>query len=196
MIICGFLAISCTDSRRTGDIRNERADAQPLPAEAAGEGFAYEEDTWPATFGFGKRASAADVRRWDIDVMPDGRGLPKGKGVPSLGRPIYLAKCASCHGQHGEGDPYDVLISDSKRSIGTYWPYATTLFDYIRRAMPFNMPGSLTDEEVYHLTAYLLAANGVIDSITVLDQKSLPQVVMPAHDRFVMDDRKGGPEVK
>lgn len=195
MIICGFLGIACTDSGQTGDIRNARTDAQPLLAEVGGEEFAVEE-TWPATFGFGKQASAADIRRWDIDVMPDGRGLPKGKGIPSLGRPIYLAKCASCHGQQGEGGPYDVLISDSRKSIGTYWPYATTLYDYIRRTMPFNMPGSLTDDEVYHLTAYLLSANGVIDSMTALDQESLPQVMMPARDRFVMDDRKGGPEVK
>lgn len=154
------------------------------------------EEFWPESFGYGRRATVSEIALWDIDIMPDGRGLPKGRGTADGGRAIYLVKCASCHGQHGEGEPYDVLISSEKKSIGTYWPYATTLFDYIRRAMPFNMPGSLTDEEVYALTAYLLSANGVIDSTTVIDQKNLPLVEMPAKGQFVWDDRRGGPEIR
>jgi len=153
-------------------------------------------DTGPETFGFGSPASAQDIKKWDIDIMPDGRGLPKGQGAAMEGKAIYLAKCAACHGNNGDEGPYDVLVSKKGKSIGTYWPYATTLFDYIRRTMPFNTPGTLTDDEVYHLTAYLLHANGIIDSAEVIDARTLPKVTMPAKALFVPDDRKGGPEVR
>ncbi|AEI46747.1 c-type cytochrome [Runella slithyformis] len=158
----------------------------------------------PASFGFGRPATKAEIDRWDIDVRPDGKGLPAGAGVAAKGKIIFDAKCVACHGAGGIGGPNGSLVTTTdgekskrtEKTIGNYWPYATTVFDYIRRAMPFNQPGSLTNEEVYHLTAYLLSANKLIDEKTMIDAKSLPKVIMPAQKLFVPDDRKGGPEVK
>lgn len=154
---------------------------------------------WPARFGFGQPASAARIAAWDIDISPDGKGLPAGSGTVQEGRKLYVLKCAGCHGNTGKEGPYSHLVSSDTsqaKTIGNYWPYATTLFDYIRRAMPFNAPGSLRDEEVYHLTAYLLHANHLIDSNTVMDAESLPKVEMPAKKWFVPDDRAGGAEIR
>jgi mono/diheme cytochrome c family protein len=158
----------------------------------------------PSSFGFGRPATQAEIDKWDMDVRPDGKGLPAGSGISSKGKLIFDAKCVACHGAGGIGGPNGSLVTTaagaagkrSEKTIGNYWPYATTVFDYIRRAMPFNAPGSLTNEEVYHLTAYLLNANKLIDEKTVIDAKSLPKVMMPAQKLFVPDDRKGGPEVK
>ena len=154
---------------------------------------------FPTRFGFGRPATAADITAWDIDISPDGTGLPAGSGTAKTGRSIYAAKCAVCHGLKGEG-PQNRLVATSftanEKAIGNYWPYATTIFDYIRRTMPFNAPGSLTNEEVYSLTAFLLQANKIIDSTTVINAKTLPRVVMPAQKLFVPDDRNGGREVK
>lgn len=169
-----------------------------------------EQDTtdWPATFKFGRPASQQEIAKLDIDVRPDGTGLPEGTGNSKAGKNIYVAKCAACHGNGTEplsvklpavplvniesiGQPFYKV-----RTIANYWPYATTLFDYIRRAMPLNAPGSLTNKEVYSLSAYILSANQLIDSTLVLNNMSLPRVVMPAQKAFIADDRKGGPEVK
>lgn len=163
-------------------------DAQPLANERL-----------PERFGFGRPATAEQIAAIDIDVRPDGHGLPPGSGTVPEGRSIYAEKCASCHGVNGVEGPYNRLVSSDTskaKAIGNYWPYATTLFDYIRRAMPFNAPGSLTNDEVYHLTAYLLHANGLVDSATVMNAQSLPKVVMPAKELFVPDDRTGGPEIR
>ncbi|WP_253906561.1 c-type cytochrome [Chitinophaga sp. SYP-B3965] len=152
----------------------------------------------PERFNLGRIATAAEIKAWDIDVRPDGRGLPEGSGTVSEGRNIYTAKCALCHGKTGVEGPYNVLVGDTTKAktIGNYWPYATTLFDYTRRAMPFNQPGSLTDNEVYSITAFLLHANKIIDSTTEMNKHTLPAIVMPAHKYFVNDNRQGGPEVK
>jgi len=159
----------------------------------------------PARFGFGRPAEPALVARWDRDVRPDGAGLPPGQGSVAQGRDVYLSRCLACHGLTGTEGPYDVLVGggpwgDSgpprRRTIGNYWPYATTLFDYITRAMPQNAPGSLTASETYAVIAWLLARNGILGEDAVLDAGSLPAVVMPARDRFVPDDRRGGPEVR
>jgi cytochrome c len=160
----------------------------------------------PARFGFGRLATAAEIEKWDIDVRPDGKGLPAGEGDAAKGKAIYAIKCIACHGATGEETPgvklpAPALVSDTSakskpKTIGNYWPYATTLFDYMRRTMPYNLPGSLTDNEVYSLTAYLLSANKIIKPETVLNAQALPKVVMPARKLFIMDDRKGGPEVK
>lgn len=159
--------------------------------------------TWPSRFGLGRPATQADIARLDIDVRPDGKGLPAGEGKPALGKVIFATKCAACHGVGGVGGPNGSLVSTTdasrkrpEKTIGNYWPYATTVFDYIRRAMPFSEPGSLTNEEVYNLTAYLLNANGIIDDKAVINAKTLPKVVMPAQKLFVPDDRKGVPEIK
>lgn len=168
-------------------------------------------DQWPPTFGFGVQASDDDISRWNIDVMPDGTGLPPGSGSVSEGVIIYQNKCAVCHGVNGTEGPFDKLVGrepradfpfgkdakySSMKTIGNYWPYATTLFDYLRRAMPQNEPGSLTADEVYALSAYLLHLNEVIPADARLDSVSLPLVKMPARDRFVLDNRQGGTEIR
>ncbi len=159
--------------------------------------------------GIGRPATAAEVRALDIDVMPDGRGLPVGRGTPTEGAVIYASKCAACHGAHGEGGSAERLVGRNDgdsfafatnprlaRTIGSYWPYATTLYDYTSRSMPFGQPGTLAPDETYSLVAFLLFRNGVILEGTVVDQASLPKVVMPARDRFVPDNRDGGSVVK
>jgi len=156
---------------------------------------------WPASFGFGRTAAAREIEVLDISVRPDGKGLPAGSGTAGAGRGIYLIKCAACHGKTGVEGPFMRLMgamddTTKAKTIGNYWPYATTLFDYTRRAMPYGAPGSLSADEVYSLTAYLLYANKIIDSTVVMDARSLPAVVMPAKKYYVPDDRRGGREVK
>jgi cytochrome c len=156
----------------------------------------------PTTFGIGRPATPADIAALDIDVGPDGAGLPPGRGTAADGAPIYAARCAGCHGKTGKEGPNDVLVGRlpgdafpfardprAPKTIGSYWPYATTVFDYIRRAMPPDAPGSLKDEEVYGLVAYLLAANELIPQDAVVDAALLPKVKMPARDHFVPDAR-------
>jgi hypothetical protein len=156
----------------------------------------------PATFGIGRPATPSEIAVLDIDVGPDGNGLPSGRGTSIEGAPIYGARCAGCHGKSGKEGPNDVLVGRDPRqgfpfstdprlprTIGNYWPYATTLFDYIRRAMPPDAPGTLKDDEVYALVALLLAWNEIIPSDAVMDAASLPKVQMPARDRFVPDSR-------
>jgi cytochrome c len=163
-----------------------------------------------AGYALGRAATAAEIAALDIDVDTSGAGLPPGRGDATRGESLYRAKCAVCHGANGEGiAPNPALIgrdprngfpfaSDFKirKTIGNYWPYATTLFDYIRRAMPLAAPGTLSGSEVYSLTAYLLAANEIIPAGSPLDSASLRAVHMPARNRFVRDDRAGGREVK
>jgi mono/diheme cytochrome c family protein len=161
---------------------------------------------WPATFGFGRTATADEIAKWNISVSPDGKGLPPGTGDAIKGAAIYNLKCAACHGAGGKETPgvklpapalvSDTIANSKPKTIGNYWPYATTLFDYVRRAMPYNLPGSLSDNEVYSVTAYLLSANKIIQADVVLNAQSLPKVIMPAKKLFIVYDRKGGPEVK
>ncbi len=150
------------------------------------------------TLSIGRAASVEDIARWDTDVGPDGAGLPAGSGTAERGAVIYADKCIGCHGSDGRkgrdklaGPPGD----ERKKTIGNYWPYATTVFDYIRRAMPPAAPGSLTDTEVNALTAYILHLNSIVTDDAVMNAETLPQVVMPARERFVRDNRRGGPEV-
>lgn len=155
----------------------------------------------PESFGFGKIAEKERILLWDIDVRPDGQGLPIGSGTATKGKSIYNIKCVSCHGVEGKDGPYDRLVGPNipwkeAKTIGNYWPYATTLFDYINRAMPFDQPGSLTASEVYSLTAYLLYENGIINEDEVLNSKTLPSIHMPNSKSFVDDDREGGKEIK
>ena len=159
----------------------------------------------PARFGFGTPADSARVAAWDIDVRPDGAGLPAGRGTVAEGERVYGTRCVACHGPTGTEGPYDALVGGEpwgdadaprRRAIGNYWPYATTLFDYVRRAMPQNAPGSLSAGETYAVVAWLLARNGIVREDAVMDAGTLPAVVMPARDRFVPDDRRGGAEVR
>lgn len=159
--------------------------------------------------GIGRAATAQDIAKVDIDVMPDGRGLPDGKGTAAEGAKVYAAKCASCHGANGQGGSADRLVDRESgtnwdfatnpklvKTVGNYWPYATTLFDYTQRAMPFMQPGTLTPDETYALVAHILALNKIVPEDAVMDRTTLPKVVMPSRDRFVMDNRKGGKIVK
>jgi mono/diheme cytochrome c family protein len=186
----------------------ERGDRRDGPADA-GRGLPVVAPATepPARLGLGAPASPARVAAMDIDVNGAGRGLPPGRGGHAAGAAVYAARCASCHGARGEGmATYPPLVgpradstfgfgTDVKRvkTPGNYWPYATTLYDYIHRAMPYDAPGSLRPDEVYGLVAYLLAENGVIARSAVMDARTLPAVRMPARDRFVRDDRVGGP---
>ncbi len=160
-------------------------------------------------FGLGREPSVEEIERWDIDVMPDGTGLPLGEGTVEKGRELYYQLCAACHGVTGTEGPNDVLVGREPRdgfpfarepglrkTIGNYWPYATTIYDYTYRAMPFDEPGSLEPDEVYSLVAFILHMNELIEEDVVIDRNSLPEVVMPARDRFVPDNRTGGPELK
>ena len=158
-------------------------------------------ESMPERFGFGRPANAAEIAALDIDVMPDGRGLPPGSGSVEDGERIYAARCIACHGPTGTEGPWDVLVGEPVpdfnygddasllrlRAIGNYWPYATTVFDYVRRAMPHDRPGSLTDNEVYAVSAWLLWRNGIIERAAVLDAATLAAIRMPARDRFVPD---------
>lgn len=135
----------------------------------------------------GTTISEEDLAPWDISIQPNGSGLPPGSGSVSDGEVIYQQKCIACHGVEGTEGPYDVLVSNQLqqvRAIGSYWPYASTVFDYIRRAMPFNLPQSLTDDEVYAVTAYLLYRNGIISEDSIMTANSLANVEMPNESGF------------
>ena len=141
----------------------------------------------------GRPATAQEVAAWDISIPPSGAGLPAGSGTPKLGEAVYVAQCQACHGPKGIGKPADPLVggvgslatAKAVRTVGSFWPYATTLFDYTRRAMPTTRPMSLTNEEVYAVTAYLLYLNGIIAEDAEMNAQTLPQVKMPNRDGFV-----------
>ena len=141
----------------------------------------------PDRFGFGRPATRHEIDSEAIAIPPSGRGLPNGHGDSAAGAQIYKIKCAACHGAHGTEGPYQKLVGDTgkTKTIGNYWPYATTVFDYVRRAMPLNAPGTLSPDEVYSLTAYLLSANKIISSAAILNARTLPEVQMPARNLFV-----------
>lgn len=149
-----------------------------------------------APYGLGRPATPGEIAGWDIDVRADGAGLPPGSGGVAEGRTIYAQKCAACHGEEGEGQPMDALVGGAGtlatakpvRTVGSYWPYATTLYDFIRRAMPFNAPQSLTADQVYAVAAYVLYLNRIVPDGAVLDARTLPAVRMPNRNGFVSPD--------
>lgn len=144
--------------------------------------------------GLGVAITPADAAPWDISIQPNGAGLPPGSGTAAAGEQVYTAKCLACHGAGGAGTPNDRLVGgqgtldqlQQVRTIGSFWPYASTVFDYIRRAMPFQSPQSLTNDEVYALTAYLLAENGIIERGTTMNAQSLARVQMPNRNGFIL----------
>jgi S-disulfanyl-L-cysteine oxidoreductase SoxD len=154
-------------------------------------------------YGQGRPAAAEEIRRLDITVFPDGRGLPVGKGTAAQGEAVYKEKCAVCHNDVGEGreKQYPALkggigsLATRKpvKTVGSYWPYATTVFDYINRSMPFDHPRSLAPADVYAVTAFVLYLNGLVERERELNEKTLPQVAMPNRNGFVPDRR---PDVK
>lgn len=154
-----------------------------------------ERTSWPASFGFGRIASAEEIAELDHDVRPDGKGLPIGSGTFAVGKALYTEKCSRCHGANGFEGPFNKLVDDpfgkdDAKTIGNYWPYATTVFDYVNRTMPYDAPGSLTPDEVYSVTLFLLARNNLVDSTIVLDSSNLAKVFMPVQKQFVTDDRE------
>jgi S-disulfanyl-L-cysteine oxidoreductase SoxD len=142
----------------------------------------------------GREATPAQIAGWDISVGPDGVGLPPGKGTPAMGATVYEQKCQVCHGAKGAGQPNDRLVGGQGtlaaktpvRTIGSYWPYATTVFDYVRRSMPYLQSQSLSDNEVYAVTAYLLNLNGIIGENDEMNAQTLPKVRMPNQSNFII----------
>lgn len=140
----------------------------------------------------GEPVEAADIAKADLTVLPDGEGLPDGSGTAHHGAELYARLCIACHGEEGQGGLNDRLAgghgtltaAQPVKTVGSYWPYATTIFDYVRRAMPYTAPGTLSSDEIYALTAYLLFINGIVDEDAVMDADTLPDVQMPNRDNF------------
>lgn len=196
LVAVSILAVGACTPETGSDASRVMADAGSSATPGTPEGLPAHA---PARFGFGTEASAARVAMWDIDVRPDGQGLPPGSGTVEQGREVYMVHCVACHGPTGVEGPNDRLVvteqwddAPGTRGIGNYWPYATTLFDFTRKAMPQLTPGILSDDEVYAVIAYLLYLNEIVPEDAVMDAQALPAVVMPARDRFVDDDRAGG----
>ena len=149
------------------------------------------------TYGLGRPAPPEQLAAWDITVGPEGRELPEGSGTAVEGAQVYEVRCKECHGDQGIGGDQAALVGTPehlterppRKTVGSFWPYATTLFDYTRRSMPFEEPGTLTADQVYAVTAYVLFLNGIIGEDETLDRESLPNVSMPNRDGFVPDPR-------
>jgi mono/diheme cytochrome c family protein len=148
-------------------------------------------------YGVGRPATEDEIRGLGTAVAPDGTGLPPGSGTAAAGREVFAARCAKCHGEKAEGHIGPALVGGQGtlatakplKTVGSYWPYATTAWDYINRAMPFDQPGLLKAPEVYAVVAYILNLNGIIAKDQVMDAKSLPKVKMPNRDGFIADPR-------
>lgn len=153
------------------------------------------------TYGIGRTPTDAEIARWDIAVGPEGLELPAGHGTAMEGKEVYAARCISCHGASGSEGPNDVLYggegtlatSRPLKTVGSYWPYATTLWDYVNRAMPFDRPTSLSSDAVYAVVAYVLYINGIVGETDVIDADTLPRIRMPNRDGFVTDPRPDVP---
>ena len=157
-----------------------------------GTGFAMAQED----FGLGREATEEEIAGWDIDVPPSGDGLPAGSGSVAEGRDVYQKQCQSCHGAKGKNGPMNQLAGgqgtldsdEPVKTVGSYWPYASTLYDYVYRAMPFDAPQTLSADETYAVTAYILHLNGIVDSEARLDADSLPEIQMPNRDGFESPD--------
>jgi mono/diheme cytochrome c family protein len=148
---------------------------------------------WAQTPNLGTSLTQTDIAAWDINILPDGTGLPAGSGTPAEGARIYAAKCSTCHGENGKGGTNAKLVGgdpikdmETEKTIANFWPFATTLFDYIRRAMPWRQPRSLTNDEVYALTAYILSLNKLVRDDETMNAQTLPKVRMPNRDGFIV----------
>ncbi len=161
-------------------------------------------------YGFGTPATESQIAAWDIDIGPDGAGLPPGQGTVAEGLEVWERhRCILCHGPTGREGPNDIITGripgdefpfandrSLRSTVGNYWPYATTLFDYTRRAMPFDLPGTMTDEEVYAVVGAMLYFNDLLPADAVVDSAMVVDTRMPARDRFVPDNRTGGPTIR
>ena len=150
----------------------------------------------PGEYGLGQPATEAEISAWNDDVSPAGDNLPPGSGSVAQGEQLYSTHCAACHGAKGTGGPMDALVggigslgtNKPLKTVGSYWPYATTLFDYVRRAMPFNAPGTLSNDQVYAVSAYILYMNGIVQQNAVMNARTLASVKMPNRDNFLRKD--------
>lgn len=161
-------------------------------------------------YGFGTPATESQIAAWDIDIGPDGAGLPPGRGTVAEGLEVWERhRCILCHGPTGREGPNDIIAGripgdefpfandrTLRSTVGNYWPYATTLFDYTRRAMPFDLPGTMTDEEVYAVVGAMLYFNDLLPADAVVDAATVVDTHMPARNRFVPDNRTGGPIIR
>ncbi|WP_420449323.1 c-type cytochrome [Candidatus Palauibacter sp.] len=161
-------------------------------------------------YGFGTPATESQIAAWDIDIGPDGAGLPPGQGTVAEGLEVWERhRCILCHGPTGREGPNDIIAGripgdefpfandrSLRSTVGNYWPYATTLFDYTRRAMPFDLPGTMTDEEVYAVVGAMLYFNDLLPADAVVDAATVVDTHMPARNRFVPDNRTGGPIIR
>jgi cytochrome c len=154
--------------------------------------------TWADSPNLGRAVSPEEAAAWDISIAPDGANLPRGSGTPARGEAVYRATCQTCHGERGAGKPNEQLVGGQGtlaggaapiKTVGSYWPYATTLFDYVRRAMPITAPKSLTDDQVYAVCAYILSLNGIIGENDTMNAETLPAVRMPNRDGFILFSR-------
>ena len=150
------------------------------------------------SYDVGRPPTAEEIDAWDVIVGPEGKELPPGEGTATAGREVFELRCAECHGNEGQGaDKGEALVGGQGtltspkplRTVGSYWPYATTIWDYVNRAMPFDRPGTLTHDQVYAVVAYLLYRNGIIGEDDVVNAATLPEVKMPNRDGFVPDPR-------
>ena len=161
---------------------------------AAGALLALCSSAFAQSPNLGKPISPEDLSSWDISVGPDGAGLPPGSGTAKQGEAVFTAKCQACHGEKGAGRPNDRLVGGQGslpgdkppvKTVGSFWPYATTLFDYVRRAMPYVESKSLSPDETYAVVAYILNLNGVVGDTDVINAQTLPSVKMPNRDGFI-----------
>lgn len=199
--LTSFSAAEAAEVEAAGEPPVETAAAETAEPEAAAETMAVE--TSKGAFGLGRVAMPDEIAAWDIDIRPDGTGLPVGKGTVAEGEPIYSETCAVCHGDFGEGagrwpvlaGGQDSLLKDRPvKTIGSYWPYLSTVFDYVRRAMPFGDARSLSDDDVYALTAYLMYLNDVVDDEAFeLSNENFASIRLPNEDNFIPDDRLSEP---
>ena len=170
--------------------------------------FCSELNAEPQRYHIGREVSSSEIALWDTDIKPSGSGLPPGSGTAAQGREVYSRECAVCHGQQGHDGPFNALVGrledgdfpfatdpTAKKTLGNYWPYATTIFDYIQRAMPLDRPGSLTHDETYSLVAYLLFKNDLLSEDTLLNSNNLAEIKMPARDRFFPTPGQDIPEL-
>ena len=171
--------------------------AQPFTAAVAHVAQPCRAAEQSPTYGVGRASKPEELKGIDIEVTPDGKGLRHGSGTAAAGKDVYTRRCETCHGPTGTEGPQDVLVGGKgslttarpQKTVGSYWPYATTLWDYINRAMPFDHPSTLTADEVYAATAYVLFLNGIVGEQDVLNETTLPQIKMPNRNGFVTDPR-------
>ena len=149
------------------------------------------------TYGVGRPPTPDEIKAVDISITPSGRELPEGRGTAANGKTLYTNQCARCHGATGKEGPQDVIAGGAGtlttpkplKTVGSYWPYATTLWDYINRAMPFDRPGTLSPDQVYESVAYVLFLNGIVGEQDTIDAKTLRAIVMPNRTGFIADER-------